>query len=165
MVKEKFAEPSKSLKILWSWLQNIILEPNLFFRKLFVNLTQKVMSTSKTEMKSKYETKFIYAPVNKTGIKNVFCGYSRYTTVYYLNQQNQRKVYIIFKKTKKLQHWELWVCLNALYWKDYIDLLLLWMFIWIPRNKVDVFTVLYSYNTLFYSTLSMPGISRKHPRD
>ena len=39
---------------------------------IFVNQTHKVRSTSKTEIKNKYETKFSYAPVNKTGIKNVF---------------------------------------------------------------------------------------------
>ena len=66
------------------------MEPNLLFGKLFVNLTQKVISTSKTEMKSKYETEFSCAPVNKTGTKNAFCGYSRYTTICYLNQQNHR---------------------------------------------------------------------------
>ena len=42
----------------------------LTFRKLFTNLTQKVMSTLKTEMKSKYGG----TPVSKTRIKNVFCG-------------------------------------------------------------------------------------------
>ena len=43
----------------------------MFFTKLFVNLTQKVRSTSETEMRSKYETKFSCVPVNKAGIKNV----------------------------------------------------------------------------------------------
>ena len=43
----------------------------LTFRKLFTNLTQKVMSTPKIEMKSKYETGSSCTPVNKTGIKNV----------------------------------------------------------------------------------------------
>ena len=41
---------------------NMIVEHNsgtkMFFRKLFVNQTEKVRSTSKAEMKSKYETKF-----------------------------------------------------------------------------------------------------------
>ena len=63
----------------------------LNFRKLFTNLTQKVMSTPKTEMKSKYETRSSCTPVNKTGIKNVFCGYSGYTTICYLNQQSHRE--------------------------------------------------------------------------
>ena len=74
---------------------NMIVEHNsgtkMFFRKLFVNQTEKVRSTSKAEMKSKYETKFSCAPVNKTGIKNVFYGYARYTTISYLNQQNHRE--------------------------------------------------------------------------
>ena len=53
----------------------------LTFKKFCTNLTQKVMSTSKTEMKNKYETKSSCAPFNNPGIKNVFYGYSRYTTI------------------------------------------------------------------------------------
>ena len=60
------------------------------------------MSTSKTEMKSKYETKFICAPVSKTEIKNAFSGYSRYTTVCYLNQQKQRESLYNLQKNKKI---------------------------------------------------------------
>ena len=45
----------------------------------------------KNKMKSKYETNFNCAPVNKTGIKNVFCGYSGYAIICYLNQQNRRE--------------------------------------------------------------------------
>ena len=63
----------------------------LTFRKLFTNLTQKVMSSPKAEMKSKYETGSSCTPVDKTGIKNVLCGYSRYATICYLNQQSHRE--------------------------------------------------------------------------
>ena len=37
-------------------LSKILSIITLTFKKLFTNLTQKVVSTSKTEMKSKYET-------------------------------------------------------------------------------------------------------------
>ena len=48
-------------------------------------------STSKTEMKSKYEAKLSRAPVNKTDINNVFCGYFRNAAICYLNQRNHRE--------------------------------------------------------------------------
>ena len=73
-------------------------------------------------MKSKYETKFSCAPVNKPGIKNVFCGCSRYTTISTsktieknLNNLQKQKMYNTDNR----------VCLNTPYLKDYINLLLL----------------------------------------
>ena len=61
------------------------------FRKLFTNLTQKVMSTPKKQIKSNYETGTSCTPVDKTEIKKIFCGYSRYITIYYVNQQSHRQ--------------------------------------------------------------------------
>ena len=54
-------------------------------------MTQKVMLTSKTEMANRYEIESSYTPVDKTGIRKVFCGYPRYTTTCYLNQQSHRE--------------------------------------------------------------------------
>ena len=45
----------------------------------------------KTEIRSKYETGSSCTLVKKTRIKSVSCGYSRYTTLWYLNQQSHRK--------------------------------------------------------------------------
>ena len=59
------------------------------------------------------------------------------------------------------------MCLNTLYWKDYINLLLISMFIWIPKSKVDPFTLscihIIHYFKILYAC--MPGSSRKHPLD
>ena len=56
----------------------------------------------KTEMKSKYETGSSCTPVNKTRIKNVSCGYSRYTTLSLVSQpaKLQKKTQITFKNNK-----------------------------------------------------------------
>ena len=74
----------------------------LTFRQFFTNLTHKKMSTPKTEMKSKYETGSSCTPVNKTRIKNVSCGYSRYTTLSLVSQpaKLQKKTQITFKNNK-----------------------------------------------------------------
>ena len=101
----------------------------LTFRKLFTNLTQKVISTSKTEMKSKYETKSSCTPVNNTGIRIIFCGYPRYTTICILNQQNH------IKKLNNPQKQEKYMIeISECAWIH--NLLLLWMFNWIPQNKI-----------------------------
>ena len=45
----------------------------------------------KTEITSKYEAGPRCTPVDKTEIKKIFCGYSRYITICYLNQQSHRQ--------------------------------------------------------------------------
>ena len=61
------------------------------FRKLFINLTQKWCQPPKTEIKSKYEAGPSCTQVNKTEIKKISCGYYRYITICYLNQQSHRE--------------------------------------------------------------------------
>ena len=56
----------------------------------------------KTEMKSKCETGSSCTPVNKKRIKNVSCGYSRYTTLSLASQpaKPQKKTEITFENNK-----------------------------------------------------------------
>ena len=69
-------------------------------------------------------------------------------------------------QTRNLQDRELWVCLNIPYWKGDFNLLLLWMFIWKPQNKIDPFilsriAIIHWFKVL----LTFPGSSRKDSLD
>ena len=83
------------------------------------------MSTSKNKMKNEYKMESSCTPVNKTGIRNAFCGYPRCTTICYLNQKIHREQIKQPFKTRNLQDRELWVSLITPYCKENINLFLL----------------------------------------
>ena len=58
---------------------------------------------------------------NKRKEINIFRVYSKYTTIWYLYQQNQREVKKSPSKSKNLQGKELWLILNTAHWKRYIN--------------------------------------------
>ena len=119
---------SKVSSRIWFWKQTC------FHPYLQKAIYQSDMSALKTEMKSKYETESKCTPVNKMGITIVFCGYSRYTTICYLNQQRHRKNFNNLQKQETYK-----TEISECPWTH--SLLLLWMFIWIPQNKVNLFTL------------------------
>ena len=115
---------------------------------------RKWCQPQKLRWKKKYEVESSCSPINKTGIRTVFCGYSRYTTICYLNKQSHRK------KLNKLQKQEIYkIEISECAWTR--SLLLLWMFIWTPQNKVNLFT-LFSIPIIFkilsWSTLNIKAL-------
>ena len=85
------------------------------------------------------------------GIRIVFCDYLRYTTICYLNQQNYRKNLNNLQK-QEIYKIEIFECALT------HNLLLLWMFIWIPQNKINLvtlFSIPIIFEILSWSTLNI----------
>ena len=121
------------------------------FRKLFSILTQTVMSTSKLRWKvyMRRNQQLGCTPIGKKEIKIFFYGYSRYTAIFYLNQQSQ------IENLNNLQKQEIFKTENSKCgWTHSIGKTILiccyWECLSAHHKKILSFClILYSYNPWF----------------